>query len=46
MKLGRGAATIHKWLALLIGLPVLGWFVSGLSSLLCRKKRSTATRLT
>jgi len=24
------AASVHKWLALVVGLPVLGWFVSGL----------------
>lgn len=30
MKLTRGAASVHKWLALLVGLPILGWFVSGL----------------
>lgn len=30
MGLTRGAAKIHKWLALVVALPILAWFVSGL----------------
>lgn len=26
----RTSASLHKWLALVVGLPILGWFISGL----------------
>lgn len=30
MGLTRGAAKLHKWLALVVAIPILAWFVSGL----------------
>ena len=30
MSFVRASASLHKWLALVVGLPILGWFVSGL----------------